>query len=197
MAQKIQMSVIDFVTFMCTKTNRHMAALTAETCIDNKQMQGGKKTAEKYGGYVTKLSRITFNHSIDYQKAVENRLKKFDLDPEAFVAEEHLFARRATFNGKLTSMAYHKDDAAKLPSERRWYLVTYIMDGIVKSKYEYTDANGNQVDAAVLHADLYDKRSKKQIDAGLIDMSQQVIYRNYSVNNLKNVKFDGLDIDII
>jgi len=72
MAQKIQMSVIDFVTFMCTKTNRHMAALTAETCIDNKQMQGGKKTAEKYGGYVTKLSRITFNHSIDYQKAVEN-----------------------------------------------------------------------------------------------------------------------------
>jgi hypothetical protein len=197
MAQKVVMSVMDFVYFMLNQHHRHMAGLTAETCIDNKQMKGGKSTAEKYGGYVTKLSRITWNHSIDYQKAVENKLKKFELDPTKFLAEEHLFAIRAISNGKPTSMAYHKDDAAKLPSERRWYLVTYVMDGIVKSNYEYTDAKGNKIDAAVLHSDLYDKRSRKQIDAGLIDMSQQVIYRNYSVNSLKNVRIEGYDIDIV
>ena len=197
MAQKIQMSVVDFVLFMLQYTHRHMAGLTAETCLDNKQMKGGKTTAAKYGGYVTKLARITWNHSIDYQKAVENKLAKFGLDPDAFLAGEHLFARRATLNGKLTSMAYHKDDAHLLPSERRWYLVTYVMDGIVKSKYQYTDANGNEVDAATLHADLYDKRSRKQIEAGLTTMDMQVIYRNYSVENLRNVKFEGYDIDIV
>lgn len=197
MATKIQMSVIDFVAFMCTKTNRHMGAATTKTCKDNKDMRGGKKTAEKYGGHVTKISRLTFNHSIDYQKAVENRLKKFDLNPEAFLAEEHKFAKRALYNGKLTSMAYHKDDENKVPSERRWYLVMYIMDGIVKSKYEYTDAFGNVVDPNIIHADLYDKTSKKQADAGLTDIKDQVMYRQYSVENLVNVKFDGLDIDII
>ncbi len=197
MAQKVQMSVMDFVLFMLGYTHRHMAGLTAATCIDAAQMKGGKKTAAKYGGYVNKLATLTWNHAVDYQKAVENKLKKFDLDPERFLAEEHLFARRATLNGKLTSMAYHKDDAAKLPSERRWYLVTYIMDGVVKSRYSYTDANGNNVDAAVLHADLYDKRSRKQMDAGLTSIDMQVIYRNYSVNNLKNIKFEGYDIDII
>ena len=196
MSTKLKMSVLDFVMFMLRHTHRHMSAMTADTCIDNKQMVGGKKTAAKYGGYVNKLATITWNHAVDYQKAVENKLKKFDLNPEAFLAEEHRYAKRAICGGKLTSMAYHKDDEILPISERRWYLVTYVMNGIVKSKYQYTDANGNEVDAAVLHADLSDKRSKKQVDAGLVDIEQQVIYRNYSVGNLKNLKFEGYDIEI-
>lgn len=197
MAQKIQMSVVDFVLFMLRHTHRHMAALTSETCLDNKNMKGGKATAEKYGGYVTKLSRITWNHSIDYEKAVKNKLEKFGLNPDNFLAEEHKFAKRATFEGKLTSMAYHKADENLPISERRWYLVAYVMDGVVKSKYEYTDANGNPVEPHIIHADLYDKTSKKQADAGLTDIDQQVLYRNYSVENLRNLKFEGYDIDII
>jgi hypothetical protein len=197
MAQKVQMSVLDFVLFMLRFTHRHMAGLTAETCLDNAQMKGGKATAAKYGGYVTKLSRITWNHSVDYENAVKNKLVKFGLDPEAFIAGEHRFAKRALCDGKLTTMAYHKDDEHLPISERRWYLVAYIMDGIVKSKYAYTDANGNEVDADTLHADLYDKRSRKQADAGLTEIEQQVIYRNYSVENLRNIRFEGYDIDIV
>jgi hypothetical protein len=68
---------------------------------------------------------------------------------------------------------------------------------VVKSKYEYTDAFGKVVDPNIIHADLYDKTSKKQADAGLTDIKDQVMYRQYSVENLVNVKFDGLDIDII
>jgi hypothetical protein len=197
MATKIQMPIIDFVAFMCTKVNRHMGAAKVKVCKDAKDMRGGKKTAEKYGGHVIKVSQLTFNHSINYQIAVENRLKKFNLNPEAFLAEEHKFAKRALYNGKLTSMAYHKDDENKVPSERRWYLVMYIMDGVVKSKYEYTDAFGNVVDPNIIHADLYDKTSKKQADAGLVNPKDQVQYRQYAVENLINIKFDGLDIDII
>lgn len=197
MATKLRLSRMEFVKFMLQFSHRHMAALTAETCIDNAQMVGGKSTAAKYGGFVTKVASLTWNHAVDYQKAVENKLKKFELDPTAFLAEEHRFAKRAlTADGKLSSLSYHKDDAEKPEEDRRWYLVAYIMDGIVKSKYAYTDAKGCHVDPAVLHADLRDKRSRKQADAGLVDIEQQVIYRNYSVLNLHNVKFDGYDIDL-
>jgi hypothetical protein len=191
------MSVMEFVMFMLRFNHRHMAAMTAATCLDNKNMKGGKATAAKYGGYIDKVATITFNHAIDYQKAVENRLKRFDQDPEKFLAEEHKYARRALHEGKLTSMAYHKDDAHLVPSERRWYLVTYVMDGVVKSKYSYTDANGNPLEPSQVHADLYEKSSKKQAEAGLVNIEDQVMYRNYSVHNLKNVKFEGYDIDIL
>lgn len=198
MATKLQFSPIDFVEFMRKFSHRHMAFLTAETCIDNKQMKGGKVTAAKYGGHVTKVASMTWNHAIDYQKAVENKLKKFDLDPTTFLAEEHKFIiRELTDDGKPSSVGYHKDDKDLPRSQRRWYLIAYIMDGIVKSKYDYKDAKGCHVEPSVLHADLYDKRSKKQADVGLVDIEQQVIYRNYSVLNLKNVRFDGYDIDII
>lgn len=198
MATKLQFSPIDFVEFMRKFSHRHMAYLTAETCIDNKQMKGGKVTAAKYGGHVTKVASMTWNHAIDYQKAVENKLKKFDLDPTTFLAEEHRFIiRELTDDGKPSSVGYHKEDKDLPRSERRWYLIAYIMDGIVASKYAYTDANGCDVLSATIHADLYDKKSKKQADAGLVDIEQQVIYRNYSVLNLKNVRFDGYDIDII
>lgn len=197
MATKLRLSRMEFVRFMMLHSHRHMAALTAETCIDNAQMKGGKKTAEKYGGFVTKVASLTWNHAVDYQKAVENKLKKFELDPTAFLAEEHRFAKRAlTKDGKLSSIAYHIEDAELPEEDRRWYLVAYIMDGIVKSRYTYTDAKGCNVEPSVLHADLYDKRSKKQADAGLVNIEQQVIYRNYSVKNLHNVKFDGYDIDL-
>lgn len=198
MATKLQFSPIEFVDFMRNFSHRHMAYLTAETCIEAAQMKGGKATAAKYGGHVTKVASMTWNHAVDYQKAVENKLKKFDLDPTAFLAEEHRFIiRELTDDGKPSSVGYHKDDKDLPRSQRRWYLITYIMDGIVKSKYAYTDANNAQVDPATLHADLYDKTSRKQADAGLTSIEQQVIYRNYSVLNLKNVRFDGYDIDII
>lgn len=198
MATKLQFSPIDFVEFMRKFSHRHMAYLTAQTCIEAAQMKGGKVTAAKYGGSVTKVASMTWNHAIDYQKAVENKLKKFDLDPTTFLAEEHRFIiRELTDDGKPSSVGYHKEDKELPRSQRRWYLIAYIMDGIVASKYAYTDANGCDVLPATIHADLYDKKSRKQADAGLVDIEQQVIYRNYSVINLKNVRFDGYDIDII
>ena len=195
--QAITMTHADFVLFMLGHTNRHMAGLTSETLIKKEQMKGGKATAEKYGGHVRKVATLTWNHAVDYQRAVENKLAKFDLDPEAFIAGEHLFARRATLNGKLTSMAYHKEDADLPILDRRWYLITYVMDGVVKSRYAYTDANGAPVDPATIHADLYDKGSRKQADAGLTSIDMQVIYRNYSVKSLRNVRFEGYDITLI
>lgn len=198
MATKLQFTPIEFVEFMRKFSHRHMAYLTAETCIEAAQMKGGKATAAKYGGSVTKVASMTWNHAIDYQKAVENKLRKFDLDPTAFLAEEHRFIiRELTDDGKPSSVGYHKADKHLPRNERRWYLIAYIMDGIVKSKYAYTDANGNDVQPSVLHADLHTKDSKKQADAGLVTIDMQVIYRNYSVLNLHNVRFDGYDIDII
>ena len=193
----VTMTHEEFIMFMLGQTVRHMAGLTSDTLIKKEQMKGGKTTAAKYGGHVRKVATLTWNHAVDYQKAVENKLKKFELNPEAFVAEEHLFARRATLNGKLTSLAYHKEDADLPILDRRWYLVTYVMDGVVKSRYAYTDANGAPVDPATIHADLYDKSSRKQADAGLTSIDMQVIYRNYAVKSLKNVRFEGYDITLI
>lgn len=185
---------MDFVRFMCGQTHKHFAALTAETIIDAAQMKGGKVTAAKYGGYVTKLARITWHESIDYQKAVEAKLRKFDLDPTAFLAQEHKYAKRALFNGKLTSMAFHKADENLPIDARRWYIVTYVMDGIVKSTYDYKNAFGAAVLPAAIHADLYPKGSKKQADAGLVNIADQVIYRNYGIGSLHQVSVEGMQI---
>lgn len=189
-----KMSRMEFVNFMCGQTHKHFAALTAETIIDAAQMKGGKVTAAKYGGFVKKVARITWHESVDYQRVVETKLKKFDLDPTAFLAEEHKFAKRELCGGKLTSMAYHKADELLPIDARRWYLVVYVMDGIVKSTYNYTNAFGAPVLPAVIHADLYDKRSKKQADAGLVNIADQVIYRNYSINSLHQVSVEGMQI---
>ena len=194
--QEITMNREEFVNFMLGHTHRHMAGLTADTLIEKEQLRGGKKTAAKYGGYVKKNAKLTWNHGVDYQKAVENKLKKFDLNPEAFLSEEHRYARRALLNNKLTSMAYHKADADLPLADRRWYLVTYIMDGVVKSRYGYTDANGNVVEPDTLHAELYDKISTKQANAGLTTIDMQVIYRNYSINSLTKISFEGYDITL-
>lgn len=194
---KMEMSRMQFLAMMLTMTHRHMAALTANTKMDKAQMKGGKVTAAKYGGFVTKMARITWNHSVDYLKAVKAKLEKFGLDPEGFLASEHKFVRRALFNGKLTTMGYHKDDAHLPVEERRWYLIAYVMNGCVKSEYSYTDANGNAVDKASFHADLYDVRSKKQIDAGLVNLDQQVMYRNYSLENVLQVNMEGMEITLV
>lgn len=199
MANKIKLTLtrMELLTMLLGLTHKHFAAMTATTKIGKEQMKGGKATAAKYGGYVMKTAAITFLESVDYEKAVRNKLEKFDLDPEKFLADEHKFARRALHNGKLTSVAYHKDDAALPIADRRWYLVTYIMQGVVASKYAYTDANGNPVDAEVLHADLYDKGSKKQAEAGLTDPENQVWYRNYSLNSIDKISFEGNEITLI
>lgn len=199
MSKKIQTNLTksEFISLMLNHTHKHFASITATTLLDNKQMKGGKKTAEKYGGYVVKTAKITFSHAVDYEKAVKAKLEKYDLNPEKFVAEEHPFAKRALCGGKLTSLSYHKDDESLAIDDRRWYLVVYVMDGCVKSDYSYIDANGNDIAPEVIHADLYDKTSRKQADAGLTDISQQVIYRNYKVDSLDIVNFEKNEITII
>ena len=199
MSKKIVLTLtrMELLTMLLGLTHKHFAAMIATTQIDRTQMKGGKATAAKYGGHVMKTAAITFLESVDYEKAVRNKLEKFDLAPEKFLAEEHKYARRALHNGKLTSVAYHKDDVALPIADRRWYLVTYIMNGVVASKYAYTDANGNPVDAEVLHADLYDKSSKKQAEAGLTNIEEQVIYRNYSLNSIDKISFEGNEITLI
>lgn len=194
---KIEMTRMQFLTFMLGMTHRHMAALEATTKMDKAQMKGGKSTAAKYGGFVMKHAKITWNHGVDYLKAVKAKLEKFGLDPEAFLASEHLFIRRALHDGKLTTMGYHKADIDLPIEERRWYLIAYVMNGVVKSQYDYTDANGNEVDKQSFHADLYDVKSKKQSDAGLDTLDKQVLYRNYSLNSIDRVMFDGYDITLV
>lgn len=195
---KLRLTKTEFLSLMLGMTHRHFASLTSETIIDKSQMKGGAATAAEFGGYVTKNSRITWHHSIDYKKAVDAKLVQFDLNPEAFIASEHLYARRELFGGKLTSMSYHKDDAMLDIANRRWYLVTYVMQGgVVSSEYTYTDAFGNIVDASYLHTKLYDKRSKKQMDAGLVDITQQVIYRNYRIESLRTVHTEGMEITLV
>lgn len=194
---KIQMSRIEFVMFMLGFTHRHMAALEATTKMDKSQMKGGKVTASKYGGFVIKNAKITWNHGVDYLKAVKAKLEKFGLDPEAFLASEHKFVRRALKDGKLTTMGYHKEDEELPISARRWYLITYVMNGVVKSSYDYTDANGNPVDKQSFHADLYPVTSKKQADAGLDTIDKQVLYRNYGINSINKVMFDGYEITLV
>lgn len=193
MKEKIVMSKADFVVFMANHAEKPFAAIEAETKID--RFKGGKATAAKYGGYVIKRSVVTFKASVEYEEAVKNIMKKFGLNPEAFVAEEHKYATRYLADGKLSSVAYHKDDADKDMSERRNYLVTYVMKGCVKTKYTYTDANGIERNADEVNADLYDNTSKKQEAVGL-DAEKQLIYRNYSISSIKRVMMYGYEIEI-
>lgn len=191
-----QMTKAEFVAYMIEQSVRHMAALSATTEI--KTFLGGKATAAKYGGKVIKKAKVTFNHSIEYEKAVKNKMVKFGLDPETFRAEEHLYIRRIlTSDGKLSSMGYHKDDENKPLMERRLYLVTYIMQGCVKSNYEYADAHGNALNSASVHQDLYQHKNNKQADVGLLNTSEQVMYRAYSLDSVKALSFEGEQIVIV
>jgi len=197
MKEKMQMTRQEFLTLMLGQTHRQMAYMKTKTMLKKEQMKGGKATAAKYGGFVTKNASITFNHGINYENAVKRKLIAFELNPEAFVAEEHPFIKRALYNGKLTSMGFHKADEQLPLMERRWYVVTYIMNGCVKSVYDYVDANGVAVDGNTIHADLYDHKSKKQADAGLVNIEDQVMYRNYSINSVVVIHIDKMEITLI
>ena len=81
--------------------------------------------------------------------------------------------------------------------ERRLYLVTYIMQGCVRSNYEYADAQGNPLNSASVHQDLYQHKNNKQADAGLVNANEQVMYRAYSLDSVKALSFEGEQITII
>lgn len=194
MKQIVTMTKAQFLAYMMQETSKPFSAIRTQTKIE--RFKGGKATAAKYGGHVIKEALVTFVANTEYQKAVDNACKKFGIDPAAFVAEEHPYAERYTNGGKLTSVAFHKEDAA-LPAElRRNYLVAHIVKGCVSTQYAYTDANGMPVDAADLHADLYDNTSKKQADVGLVG-DMQVIYRNYKFESIRRVSYMGMDIELV
>lgn len=169
--QKIERA--ELVLKLQAKRGATFATIVAET--DPKL----RKTGNPYSG-VTKVSRVNVTLNFVYENAV-NRQREREGNDEQFEAEPRAWGVRIQrADGTLTPIVEHKG---------KYYIEAKVERSL---GYEYM-WNGEPIEEERIREFL----PKRSPSSGRQEVERPVIIRDYSVDSIKSITFDGEELQVV